>query len=60
MHLAVIGKRLENVKELITAGANVNVAERHGKHTPLHFACIRREVELVKELVKDSFPKVKN
>lgn len=52
MHLAVMGKRLKNVKELINSGANVNVVECNGKQTPLHFACIVGEVEIVKELIK--------
>jgi len=52
MHLAVMGKRLKNVKELINSEANVNVVERNGKNTPLHFACMVGEVEIVKELIK--------
>ncbi|MGL9681851.1 MAG: hypothetical protein ACR5K2_02540 [Wolbachia sp.] len=33
MHLAIIGERLENIKELISSGAKVNVAERN-ENTP--------------------------
>jgi ankyrin repeat protein len=40
LHLAVMGQRLENTKELIKAGVEINVVERSSKYAPLHLACM--------------------
>ncbi|WP_353289409.1 ankyrin repeat domain-containing protein [Wolbachia endosymbiont (group A) of Paraperithous gnathaulax] len=52
LHLAVTEKRLENVKELIRSGADINAEEYESKCTPLHLACMVGKVEIVEELVK--------
>lgn len=52
LHLAVVGQRLENVKELIRSGADVNAEEYGSKNTPLHLGCMVGEVRIVEELVK--------
>ncbi|AZU37133.1 hypothetical protein BBB02_00560 [Wolbachia endosymbiont of Bemisia tabaci] len=52
LHLAVTEKRLENVRELIKSGGNVNAEEYGSKCTPLHLACMMGKVEIVKELVE--------
>ncbi|MFP3021569.1 MAG: ankyrin repeat domain-containing protein [Wolbachia sp.] len=52
LHLAVTGKLIETVRELIKSGANVNAEEYGNKCTPLHLACMVGKVEIVKELVK--------
>ncbi|WP_264735705.1 ankyrin repeat domain-containing protein [Wolbachia endosymbiont (group A) of Rhinocyllus conicus] len=52
LHLAVTEKNLENVKELIRSGGNINAEEYGSKCTPLHLACMVGEKEIVKELVK--------
>ena len=52
LHLAVMGQRLENTKELIKAGVEVNAVERSSKFAPLHLACMVAEIKIVEELVK--------
>jgi len=52
LHLAVMGQRLENTKELIKAGVEVNAVERSSKFAALHLACMVAEVKIVEELVK--------
>lgn len=52
LHLAVMGQRLENIKELIRAEVEVNVAERSNKFAALHLACMVAEIKIVEELVK--------
>ncbi|WP_341814691.1 MULTISPECIES: ankyrin repeat domain-containing protein [unclassified Wolbachia] len=52
LHLAVMGQRVENTKELIKAGADVNAVERSSKFAPLHLACMVAEIKIVEELVK--------
>ncbi|MFT4314690.1 MAG: ankyrin repeat domain-containing protein [Wolbachia pipientis] len=52
LHLAVMEKRLEIVRELIKSGANVNAEEYGNKCTPLHLACMLGEKEIVEELVE--------
>ena len=47
-----MGQRLENIKELIKAGADVNAVERSSKFAALHLACMVSEVKIVEELVK--------
>ncbi|WP_341819672.1 ankyrin repeat domain-containing protein [Wolbachia endosymbiont (group A) of Brachyopa scutellaris] len=52
LHLAVTEKRLENMRELIKSGGNVNAEEYGNKCTPLHLACMVGKKEIVEELVK--------
>ncbi|WP_341811095.1 ankyrin repeat domain-containing protein [Wolbachia endosymbiont (group A) of Andrena bucephala] len=52
LHLAIMEKRLETVRELIKSGGNVNAEEYGNKCTPLHLACMVGEKEIVEELVK--------
>ncbi len=52
LHLAVMGQRLENTKELIKAGVDVNAVERSSKFAALHLACMVAEIKIVEELVK--------
>ncbi|WP_245611047.1 MULTISPECIES: ankyrin repeat domain-containing protein [unclassified Wolbachia] len=52
LHLAVMGQCVENTKELIKAGADVNAVERSSKFTPLHLASMVSEIKIVEELVK--------
>ncbi|WP_265036832.1 ankyrin repeat domain-containing protein [Wolbachia endosymbiont (group A) of Anomoia purmunda] len=52
LHWAVSAKRLENVKELIREGAEVNATEGMSKYTPLHLACMVWAERIIKELVK--------
>ncbi len=52
LHLAVMGQRVENTKELIKAGADVNAVERSSKFAALHLACMVSEIKIVEELVK--------
>ncbi|WP_264719179.1 ankyrin repeat domain-containing protein [Wolbachia endosymbiont (group A) of Lasioglossum morio] len=52
LHLAVMGQRLENTKELIKAEVDVNAVERSSKFAPLHLACMVSEIKIVEELVK--------
>ncbi|GFQ69405.1 hypothetical protein TNCT_326801 [Trichonephila clavata] len=47
-----MGQRVENTKELIKAGADVNAVERSSKFAPLHLACMVAEIKIVEELVK--------
>ncbi|MFJ5423195.1 ankyrin repeat domain-containing protein [Wolbachia endosymbiont of Drosophila barbarae] len=52
LHLAVTEKRLENVKELIRSGADINAEEYESKCTPPHLACMIGEKEILEELVE--------
>ncbi|WP_353282514.1 ankyrin repeat domain-containing protein [Wolbachia endosymbiont (group A) of Myopa testacea] len=52
LHLAVTAQNLENVKELIRSGANVNAEEYGSKNMPLHLGCMIGEKEIVEELVE--------
>ena len=48
-------------KELIGRGAQVNIQEREGRNTPLHFAARGKDRELVEMLLaKGADPTVKN
>lgn len=52
LHLAVMGQRLENTKDLIKAGADVNAVKGSSKFAALHLACMVSEIKIVEELVK--------
>lgn len=51
LHHAVNGKRTNIVKLLLEAKANPNL-ETQMKRTPLHLACLRRSIDIVKLLVQ--------
>ena len=51
LHHAVNGSRTTIVKLLLEAKANPNLAT-HMKRTPLHLACLRRTLDVVRLLVQ--------
>jgi len=51
LHVAVKLNRVELVKILISAGANVNVADGKSGHTPLHLAAESGQLDVVELLL---------
>ncbi len=49
---AVINNRINQVRELLTAGADPNATEDHCKITPLHFAAISDFIEVAHLLLE--------
>lgn len=52
LHRAVSGGRLDDVKALVKAGANVNVRQGTFKGTPLQYAATQGHAEVVKFLIE--------
>lgn len=53
LHYAAVGKKLDDVKALIAAGAEIDAREDLGQYTPLMFAAQKdSNIEVVKALVE--------
>ncbi|UPK95713.1 hypothetical protein LCI18_006648 [Fusarium solani-melongenae] len=51
LHWAVWKENMAAFQTLITASANVNQQTSHGRETPLHFACMDHDVDMVQTLL---------
>lgn len=53
LHYAAVDQKLDDVKALIAAGAEIDVREEWGQHTPLMFACQHdTNIDVIKALVE--------
>jgi len=52
-HDVIVKDLIDHVKQLITNGANINIADDQFKNTPLHLACIDGSCEMIKALIKN-------